>query len=72
MPKIAEFAKKELKLPVKIGSAKGLITLQEDPAFLGVLGLLVGHLQDEESTSVTQKSSRTAGFLKKLLKSFIP
>jgi cell division protein FtsA len=72
LPKIAEFAKKELKLPVKIGSAKGLITLQEDPAFLGVLGLLVGHLQDEESTSVTQKSSRTAGFLKKLLKSFIP
>jgi len=72
LPKIAEFAKKELKLPVKIGSAKGLITLQEDPAFLGVLGLLVGHLQDEESISVTQKSSRTVGFLKKLLKSFIP
>ena len=72
LPKIAEFAKKELKLPVKIGKTQGLVTLQEDPAFLGVLGLLVGHLQDEESASVMQKSSRTAGFLKKLLKSFIP
>ena len=72
LPKIAEFAKKELKLSVKIGNVKDLVTTQDDPAFLGVLGLLVGIMQDEKSASVIKKPSRIADFLKKLFKSFIP
>ncbi|MCH8048487.1 cell division protein FtsA [Patescibacteria group bacterium] len=72
LPKIAEFAKKELKLSVKIGNVKDLVTTQDDPAFLGVFGLLVGVMQDEKSASVIKKPSRIADFLKKLFKSFIP
>ena len=72
LPKIAEFAKKELKLPVKIGTVRGIATLKEDPAFLSVFGLLVGSVKDEEQRSVMQKPSQAVGFFKKLLKSFIP
>ena len=72
LPKIAEFAKKELKLSVKIGNVKDLVTTQDDPAFLGVFGLLMGVMQDEKSASVIKKPSRIADFLKKLFKSFIP
>ena len=72
LPKITEFAKKELKLPVKIGTARGLVIQKEDPSFLAVLGLLVGAMQDEEVGSVVKKPSRAVGVFKRLLKSFIP
>jgi len=72
LPKIAEFAKKELKLPVKIGNPQGLVVLKEDSAFLGVFGLLAGAIKEDERGNVIQKPSRVAGFLKRLLKSFIP
>ena len=72
LPKIAEFAKKELKLSVKVGSPRGFTTLKEDPAFLGIFGLLVSAQKERESGSEMQKPARIAEFLKKLFKSFIP
>ncbi len=46
LPKIADFAKKELKLPARVGSPHGIITFETDPVFLGVMGLLIhGSLQ---------------------------
>ncbi|MCH7828862.1 cell division protein FtsA [Patescibacteria group bacterium] len=72
LPKIAEFAKKELKLSAKVGSPRGLTTSKEDPAFLGVFGLLVDAAKEQESGGKIQKPARVAGFLKRLFKSFIP
>jgi len=72
LPKVAEFAKKELKLPVRIGSPRGLDTIKEDPASLGVLGLLLGVDQEEEPGSAMKKPARIAGFLKRMFQSFIP
>ena len=72
LPKITEFAKKELKLPVRIGTPRGFTTVKEDPAFLGVFGLLVGATEAQELRGETRNPARAAGFLKKLFKSFIP
>jgi len=71
LPKIAEFAKKELKLPVKVGSPRGFTTVEQDPALLTVFGLLLGSLE-EESGQRARKSFEAIGFLKKVFKSFIP
>ena len=72
LPKIAEFAKKELKLPVRVGTPRGLTTLEEDPVFLGVFGLLVGAVEEQELRGEMRKPVRAIGFLKKVFKSFIP
>lgn len=74
LPKIAEFAKKELKLPSRIGSPHGIVTFEADPAFLGVMGLLVhGFLLDEWSGNRSQGgSSNLLGSVKKLLRVFVP
>ena len=72
LPKIAEFAKKELKLSVKVGNPRGLATLKEDPAFLGIFGLLMGAQKERELGSELQKPARIAEFFKRLFKSFIP
>ena len=71
LPKIEEFAKKELKLSVRIGTLRNITTMEQDPAFLGVFGLLLKAAQGEEGQEM-RKSSRAAGFFKRLLKSFIP
>jgi cell division protein FtsA len=72
LPKITEFAKKELKLSVRIGTPRGLTVMQDDPAFLGVYGLLAWATEEQAFGGEIRKSARAAGFLKRLFKSFIP
>jgi cell division protein FtsA len=72
LPKIAEFAKKELKLSVKVGRPHGFATMEQDPAFLTALGLLAGGIQEEESRQKMRNPFKAAGVLKRLFKSFIP
>lgn len=71
LPQIAEFAKKEFKLPVRVGSLRGLSTLDEDPAFLAVFGLLLG-AEEQEKEREQRKPARAAVLFKKLFKSFLP
>ncbi len=72
LPKIVEEAKKELKVAVRLGTPQGVVSLQSDPAFLGVIGLLVG-----AAAHSSQGRSIRMGFgflkqIKRVLKPFIP
>jgi cell division protein FtsA len=72
LPKIVESAKKDLKLTVKIGTPSGILSLNSDPAFLGVMGLAVGAVDEKRQTN---KKGGGFGFLKnvkKMMKPFIP
>lgn len=71
LPKVAEFAKKELKLPVRVGSPRSLSTIKEDSTFLAPFGLLLG-AEQQKAEKEHINPARAAGFLKRLFKLFIP
>src|SRR3989344_720839 len=42
LPKIKELVKQQLKLPCEIGTLKGIVGIEQDPALATVVGLVVG------------------------------
>ena len=72
LPKIVEEAKKDLKLTVKLGTPRGVISLNSDPAFLGVIGLLVGAAESEGWGGKRRMNFDFLQQLKRILKPFIP
>ncbi|OHA69086.1 MAG: cell division protein FtsA [Candidatus Wildermuthbacteria bacterium RIFCSPLOWO2_01_FULL_47_18] len=72
LPGIAEFAKKELKLPAKLGSPHEIVTFETDPAFFGVMGLASRVLQEGEQTISSLPGASVAQKLKKIFRVFIP
>jgi len=73
LPKIVDFAKKELKLPVKIGIPQGVVSLQSDAAFLGAMGLIgVGEGEFQGKGTKYEMPSQLLLKLKKVFKVFIP
>ncbi|MCH7604438.1 cell division protein FtsA [Patescibacteria group bacterium] len=73
LPKIVDFAKKELKLPVKIGVPHGFISMQSDPTFLGAMGLIIGEGEVSEKTrKASGAKSKILQRIKKAFKVFIP
>ena len=69
LPKIVEEAKKELKVTVRHGKPQGVVSPQSDPAFLGVIGLLLGAARDGY---YGRGSYAGAGFLQKVRRVFRP
>jgi len=72
LPKIKEFAKKELKLPCKVDYPRGISGLEKDPALSTVCGLVWRgiDLEEERGSSVFQ-----GGFfskIKRIFRVFIP
>lgn len=72
LPKVAEFAKRELKLPSRVGTPHGIITFETDPVFLGVMGLIAKSFLSQD-----QGFSRGPGLglmqhVKRIFKVFIP
>ena len=72
LPKIVEEAKKELKVTVRIGKPQGVVSLQSDPAFLGVIGLLTGAANDGNRGGRIHVGSGFMHYARRLLKPFIP
>ncbi len=72
IPKIAEFAKKELKLPSRIGSPHNITSFETDPVFLGVMGLLVHGYSSNTRGFIEGGRSSILQSVKKLFKVFIP
>jgi len=73
LPKIVELAKKELKLPVKIGLAPDWQGLEKDPSLSTVCGLVLGGSETETGhrASVALNKGITTKF-KKVFKIFLP
>ncbi|MDP3991124.1 MAG: cell division protein FtsA [Candidatus Nealsonbacteria bacterium] len=72
LPRIVELAKKELKLPARIGLPQGLEGLEKDPALSTVYGLVLSGGEDSGGEQrVIQRLSK-GGIFKKIFKVFIP
>jgi len=69
LPKICDIAKKELKLPVKIGIPRGFFPPQEDPALSAVCGMI---LTAADSTEVERFGKGILRKIKKIFRAFIP
>lgn len=72
MPGIRELAKKELKLPCRIGSPRGFLSLQEDPSLSTVCGLIMQETEVEESGIYPSSIGIIKDKVKKIFKIFIP
>lgn len=70
LPKIKELAKKELKLPCRIGYPKGIIGLQENPSLALVSGLVLSGLDSEQEKPIFGEKLGTK--IKKIFRIFIP
>ena len=72
LKKMVEYAKKELKLSVKMGVSQGIMTFDSDPAFLSALGLLIHAKETTESGSGRKAMGSVGSGLKKFFRVFIP
>jgi len=61
LPRIVDLAKRELKLPCRIGKPKGFIGLEEDPSLAVVCGLVLSGIDSEKGSGVFGE-----GFIHKL------
>jgi len=73
LPGMVEFAKKEFRLPVKLGKPRGITDLESDPGLSAVCGLILSGQDLEEDPGKTSFSAGGIGTkLKKFFKTFIP
>src|SRR4030042_4963556 len=70
LPKIKELAKKELKLPCKIGYPKGIVGLEQDPSLAVVAGLALSGLEPEHEYPIFGEKFGTK--IKKIFRIFNP
>ena len=73
LPKIVEFAKKELRLPCRLGKPQGFLNLEKDPSLSAVCGLVLegADLETDKPLPFSGKSNLFSKF-KKIFKIFIP
>ena len=73
LPKIIELAKKELKLPVRVGLAHSFEGLEKDPALSTVCGLVMtGGETESENWRPPALQEKTMAKIRKAFKIFIP
>jgi len=73
LPRIIDLAKKELKLPAKIGVQQELDGLEKDPSLSAVCGLVLEACETSRSHIISlNSSSRFFTWLKKIFKVFLP
>ena len=74
LPGIKELAKKELKLPCRIGLPTRFSSLAEDPSFSAICGLIMmgSELEEEDGGGFSSFRSGVARGIKRFFKIFIP
>jgi len=74
LPQMVELAKKEFKLPCKIGKPKGFLELDEDPSLATVCGLVLGgaDLEEKRGESTTFFGKGIGNKIKRIFRIFIP
>jgi len=69
---IKELAKKELKLPCRVGSASGFSAFNEDPSFSALYGLMLEGIDLEEEEERPSSFNKIKNFFQKIFGMFIP
>ncbi|HUW71705.1 MAG TPA: cell division protein FtsA [Candidatus Humimicrobiaceae bacterium] len=73
LPGIVELAKKEFRLPIRLGKLKGIADLENDPSLATVCGLvLLGQDLEGETGKFSFSESGIGSKLKRIFKIFIP
>ncbi len=77
LPKIKELAKKEFRLPCRLGAARGFLNAQEDPKFSTACGLVLtgADLKGERSSfgeGLLHSGQGIGAKIKKIFKIFVP
>jgi len=73
LPKIAELAKKELRLPCRIGRPQGFLNFERDPRLATVCGLVLGGVDAEEEKVASGGFGKGVGDkIKRIFRIFIP
>lgn len=72
LPRIAELAKKELRLPSKVGKPRGFIGLEKDTSLSTVCGLILEGLDLEDEREISFFGKEIGSRIKKFFKIFIP
>jgi len=72
LPQMVELAKKEFKLPCKIGKPKGFLDLDEDPSLATVCGLVLGGADLEKEKTGPTFGKGVGNKIKRIFKIFIP
>ncbi len=72
LPKIVELAKRELKLPAKIGIPKGIVGIEQDPALATVCGLVLRGAESKDGGYFSDIGRGIIAKIKKIFKVFIP
>jgi len=70
--KIVDLAKKELKLPCRIGKPRGFINSDGDPIFATAYGLVLNGIKSEGSDFFSSSKKGVFGKLKGFFRAFIP
>jgi cell division protein FtsA len=72
IPKIKELAKDTLKLACEIGTPKGIIGLQDDPALATVAGLVLEGVDFDEEEGILGVAGNMGSVFKKIFRAFKP
>lgn len=74
LPKIVELAKKELKLPCRIGKPRGFVGLDGDPSLATVCGLVLAGIDSESGSGIpgARIGRGVTGKVKNFFRVFIP
>ena len=72
MPKIKELTKETLKLACEIGTPKGIMGLQDDPALATVAGLALGGVDFDEEEGILGAARGFGSRLRKVFRAFLP
>ena len=72
LPRIKELAKETLKLSCEIGTPKGILGLQDDPALATVVGLALGGVDFDEEEGILGVAKGWSSKFKKMFRVFLP
>jgi len=72
LPKIIDFAKKELKLPCHPGLSQGFVKAVDDPSLSVACGLALWAADLEGDNKRTSSHNKNKGFFKRIVKLFVP
>jgi len=72
LPRIVDFAKKELRLPCRLGLPSGFLDLEKDPSLATVCGLITEGAEIRGDIGFPRLGKGIASRLKRIFRSFIP